>query len=85
MDQRRVLIISTSHATKGSTGQKTGAYLPEISHPVDAFTAAGLAVTIGAQSERILKSPIVVSVFVIVLVLCLWGAWKFAKRSLRRP
>lgn len=44
MDQRRVLIISTSHATKGSTGQKTGAYLPEISHPVDAFTAAGLAV-----------------------------------------
>jgi len=46
---------------------------------------AGLALTLGAQSERVLHSPIVVSVCVIVLALCLWGAWKFAKRSLRRP
>jgi uncharacterized membrane protein len=46
---------------------------------------AGLALTLGAQSERVLQSPLVVSVCVIVLALCLWGAWKFAKRSLRRP
>jgi putative intracellular protease/amidase len=39
-----VLIVLTSHATKGSTGQPTGAYLPELSHPYEAFTAAGFAV-----------------------------------------
>jgi putative intracellular protease/amidase len=39
---KRVLIIATSHATKGLTsGQATGAYVPEISHPYDAFAAAG--------------------------------------------
>jgi putative intracellular protease/amidase len=44
MSTKRVLIVATSHATKGSTGQSTGAYLPEISHPYDAFAAAGFEV-----------------------------------------
>lgn len=41
---KKVLIVATSHAIKGSTGKPTGAYLPEISHPHAAFTAAGLTV-----------------------------------------
>jgi putative intracellular protease/amidase len=41
---KRVLIIATSHTQKGSTGQSTGAYIPEISHPYDAFVAAGFQV-----------------------------------------
>lgn len=38
----RVLIVLTSHDQLGSTGQKTGAYLPEISHAWTVFRAAGL-------------------------------------------
>jgi putative intracellular protease/amidase len=41
---KRVLIVMTSHDEKGSTGQATGAYLPEVSHPYDAFVAAGITV-----------------------------------------
>lgn len=41
---KKVLLVATSHAIKGSTGKPTGAYLPEISHPHAAFTAAGLTV-----------------------------------------
>jgi putative intracellular protease/amidase len=38
---RRILVVLTSHAQKGSTGQKTGAYLPELTHPHAVFRAAG--------------------------------------------
>ncbi len=38
---KQVLIVTTSHAQKGSTGQATGAYVSEVSHPFDVFTAAG--------------------------------------------
>jgi putative intracellular protease/amidase len=41
---KRVLIVMTSHDKKGSTGEKTGAYVPEISHPYDAFQRAGYVV-----------------------------------------
>ncbi len=44
MKNRTILIVLTSHATKGATGQPTGAYLPEITHPHAAFTAAGFTV-----------------------------------------
>ena len=40
----RVLIVLTSHSEKGNTGAKTGAYLPEISHPYAAFQKAGIEV-----------------------------------------
>jgi putative intracellular protease/amidase len=41
---KHVLIIATSHSQKGSTGETTGAYIPEISHPYDAFIEAGFTV-----------------------------------------
>lgn len=41
---RRILIALTSHAQKGETGQKTGAYLPEITHPEAVFEKAGFRV-----------------------------------------
>lgn len=41
---KKILIAMTSHATKGSTGQPTGAYVPEIAHPYDVFTRAGFEV-----------------------------------------
>jgi putative intracellular protease/amidase len=40
----KVLIVVTSHDQLGQTGQKTGAYLAEITHPYDVFTNAGVAV-----------------------------------------
>jgi putative intracellular protease/amidase len=39
-----VLMVLTSHATKGSTGQPTGFYLGEVTHPLAVFDAAGIAV-----------------------------------------
>ena len=46
--KKRILIATTSHAIKGSTGQPTGAYLPEIAHPYEVFTHAGFAVEIAS-------------------------------------
>jgi putative intracellular protease/amidase len=41
---KKVLIVLTSHATKGSTGEPTGAYLAELTHPYEVFHQAGFAV-----------------------------------------
>jgi len=42
---KRVLIALTSHDKKGTTsGEPTGAYLPEIAHPHAVFSAAGYSV-----------------------------------------
>lgn len=41
---KRILIAVTSHDKKGSTGEPTGAYLPEITHPLAVFTKAGYQV-----------------------------------------
>jgi len=40
----RVLLVLTSNDRFGDTGKKTGYYLPEVSHPVARFKAAGIAV-----------------------------------------
>jgi len=37
----KVLFVVTSHGTKGSTGEKTGYYLGEVSHPWEVLTDAG--------------------------------------------
>lgn len=37
----KILFVVTSHDTKGSTGEKTGYYLGEVSHPWEVLTAAG--------------------------------------------
>jgi putative intracellular protease/amidase len=42
--QKKILFVVTSHATKGSTGQKTGYYLSEVSHPWKVLTAAGYVI-----------------------------------------
>jgi len=39
--QMKILFVVTSHATKGSTGEKTGYYLGEVSHPWKVLTEAG--------------------------------------------
>ncbi|AKJ30054.1 type 1 glutamine amidotransferase domain-containing protein [Caldimonas brevitalea] len=39
-----VLVVLTSHGTKGSTGEKTGYYLAEVTHPVAVLEAAGIPV-----------------------------------------
>lgn len=39
-----VLMVLTSHATKGSTGEATGYYLGEVTHPLAVFDAAGIPV-----------------------------------------
>lgn len=45
---KRILIATTSHAIKGSTGQPTGAYLPEIAHPYDELVKAGFEVELAS-------------------------------------
>lgn len=42
--QKKVLIVVTSNDRFGETGKKTGYYLPEVSHPVAKFKAAGYAI-----------------------------------------
>lgn len=37
----KILFVVTSHATKGNTGEKTGYYLGEVSHPWKVLTEAG--------------------------------------------
>lgn len=37
----KILFVVTSHNTKGSTGEKTGYYLGEVSHPWDVLVEAG--------------------------------------------
>jgi putative intracellular protease/amidase len=44
MSSKKVLIVLTSHDTLGDTGKETGFYLPEVTHPLDVFTRAGLMV-----------------------------------------
>lgn len=41
---KTILVVLTSHATKGATGAPTGAYVAEISHPLAVFRAAGFEV-----------------------------------------
>lgn len=41
---KKVLIVLTSHDRLGDTGEPTGFYLPEVSHPVAIFERAGFAV-----------------------------------------
>lgn len=53
---RTVLFVLTSHDRKGDTGQKTGAYLPEVVHPYEAVHAAGLEVVFA--SPRGGKAPL---------------------------
>lgn len=42
--KKPVLIVLTSHDKKGSTGEATGAYLSELTHPHAVFAAAGYEV-----------------------------------------
>jgi len=44
----------------------------------------GLASTLGAESEHILKSPAFVGGTALVLVVCVWAGWRVARRKLRR-
>ncbi len=57
MTSQKVLIVLTSHDTLGDTGKETGFYLPEVTHPLDAFTKAGL--TVDFVSPKGGKAPMV--------------------------
>ncbi|MBO9615105.1 MAG: type 1 glutamine amidotransferase domain-containing protein [Dyadobacter sp.] len=39
--EKKILFVVTSHATKGSTGEPTGYYLGEVSHPWEVLSDAG--------------------------------------------
>lgn len=40
----KVLIVLTSQSVLGNTGKETGFYLPEVTHPYEAFAQAGFFV-----------------------------------------
>lgn len=42
--EKKILFVVTSHDTKGSTGEPTGYYLGEVSHPWEVLTDAGYEV-----------------------------------------
>lgn len=44
MSIQRVLFVLTSHDMLGNTGKETGFYLPEVTHPYEAFEQAGVEV-----------------------------------------
>ncbi|MEW6497229.1 MAG: type 1 glutamine amidotransferase domain-containing protein [Cyanobacteriota bacterium] len=44
MQSKRVLIVLTSHDTLGDTGKETGFYLPEVTHPYEAFEKASFEI-----------------------------------------
>jgi membrane protein DedA with SNARE-associated domain len=44
-----------------------------------------LALTLGAESQRLLQSPGFVIGSVLVFAVFLWAAWRVAKRKLREP
>jgi len=44
----RILIVLTSHTELGSTGKKTGFWLPELTHPYYEFTKAGYSVDVAS-------------------------------------
>ena len=44
MSTQRVLFVLTSHDRLGDTGKETGFYLPEVTHPYEAFEQAGIEV-----------------------------------------
>ena len=45
-NQKKVLIVVTSHNQMGTTGESTGYYLPEVSHPVAQLEERGIAIDI---------------------------------------
>lgn len=45
---KRILIATTSHDVKGSTGKPTGAYLSEVAHPWVVFEKAGYAIDVAS-------------------------------------
>ena len=57
MTTQKVLIVLTSHDTLGDTGKETGFYLPEVTHPLHAFTKAGL--TVDFVSPKGGKAPMI--------------------------
>jgi len=41
MQDKKILIVISSHDSLGNTGRKTGFYLSEVTHPYEVFTRAG--------------------------------------------
>ncbi len=46
--ERPVLFVLTSHGTKGDTGQPTGFFLGEVTHPLAVLEAAGIKVELAS-------------------------------------
>ena len=47
-EDARVLIVLTSHTDLGNTGEKTGFWLPELTHPYYEFENAGYTVDVAS-------------------------------------
>ncbi|KAL0480685.1 hypothetical protein AKO1_006988 [Acrasis kona] len=54
--EQRILLVVTSHEDLGTSGKKTGYYLPEAAHPHHVFTNAGLKVDYASPKGG--KSPL---------------------------
>jgi len=47
-ESKPILVVMTSHAELGDTGEKTGYYLGELTHPLEVFEQAGLPVELAS-------------------------------------
>jgi len=47
-ENKKILIVLTSHTELGNTGQKTGFWLPELTHPYYEFIEAGFSVDVAS-------------------------------------
>ncbi|KAI8847791.1 class I glutamine amidotransferase-like protein [Chytridium lagenaria] len=56
MGNKDILFIMTSHDELGSTGKKTGWYLPEVAHPYNILTKAGFNITVASPKGG--KTPL---------------------------
>lgn len=41
MSKGKIIFVVTNHSKLGTTGKKTGWYLPEVAHPFEVLTKAG--------------------------------------------
>jgi len=47
-EEKKILIVLTSHTELGNTGKKTGFWLPELTHPYYEFKRAGYSVDVAS-------------------------------------
>ena len=62
----KIICVVTNHDQLGSSGNKTGWYLPEVAHPYEVLTKAGFQVTFVSPKGG--KAPMVSSFLCVFLI-----------------